>query len=81
MGTVAQITLQAPRDLEYVSDIRTEEARQAAESAVGLVYTSPDPAIARQQIERLNTTLQYITSVRANIELTGEQKKSDLVDA
>ena len=80
MGSVAQLTLQAPRDIEYVSDIRTEEARRAAESAVDLVYTSPDPAIARQQIERLNTTLQYITSVRSNFELTGEQKKSDLVE-
>ena len=79
VGTVAQITLQAPRDLEYVSDIRTEEARQAAESAVELVYTLPDPAIARQQIERLNTTMQYITSVRTNTDLTGEQKKSDIV--
>ncbi len=79
VGTVAQITLQAPRDLEYVSDIRTEEARQAAESAVELVYTPPDPAIARQQIERLNTAMQYITSVRADFDLTPEQKKSDLV--
>ena len=79
VGSVAQITLQAPRDLEYVSDIRTEEARQAAEGAVELVYTSPDPAIARQQFERLNTAMQYITSVRADFDLTGEQKKSDLV--
>ena len=79
VGTVAQITLQAPRDLEYVSDVRTEEARQAAESAVELVYTPPDPAIARQQIDRLNTTMQYITSVRNDTDLTGEQKKSDIV--
>lgn len=79
VGTVAQITLQAPHDLEYVSDIRTEEARRAAESAVELVYSAPDPVIARQQIERLNRTIQYVTSVRSNIELTVEQKKSDLV--
>lgn len=79
VGTVAQITLQAPRDIEYVSDIRTEEARQAAESAVSLVYTLPDPTIARQQIERLNTTLQYITSVRSDEDMTGEQKTSELV--
>jgi cyclic-di-AMP phosphodiesterase PgpH len=79
VGTVAQITLQAPRDLEYVSDIRTEEARQAAESEVDLVFTVPDPAIARQQIERLNTAMQYITSVRNDLILTGEQKKADLV--
>lgn len=79
VGTVAQITLQAPRDLEYVSDVRTEEARQAAQSAVELVYTAPDPAIARQQIERLDTAMQYISSVRTDVDLTGEQKKSDLV--
>ena len=67
IGDVSQNTLQAPRDIEYVSDIRTEEARKAAESAVQPVYTPPDPAIARQQIDRLRTTLQYITSLRTNV--------------
>ena len=79
VGDVAPITMQAPRDLEYISEVRTEEARRAAESAVEPVYTSPDPAIARQQIERLTTTMQYITSVRNNTELTFDQKKADLV--
>ncbi len=79
VGRVLQFTMQAPRDIEYVSEIRTEEARRAAESAVQPVYTSPDPAIARQQIERLRTTMQYITSVRANVELTSEDQKSNLV--
>lgn len=79
VGDVATITMQAPRDLEYVSDIRTEEARKAAEGAVPPIYTSPDPSIARQQIERLTTTMQYITSERDNLELTLDQKKSDLV--
>jgi len=79
VGGVLQITMQSPRDIEYVSDIRTEEARKAAESAVQPGYTSPDPAIARQQIERLRTTMQYITSVRGNVELTTDDKKSNLV--
>ncbi|MFN8411230.1 MAG: HDIG domain-containing protein [Anaerolineales bacterium] len=79
VGSVAQSTMQSPRDLEYVSDVRTEEARQAAESAVTPVYTIPDPTIARQQIDRLSTALQYITSTRDNTEITLEQKKSDLV--
>jgi putative nucleotidyltransferase with HDIG domain len=79
VGRVLQFTMQAPRDIEYVSDVRTEEARKAAESAIQPVYTSPDPAIARQQIERLRTAMQYITSVRANNELTSEEKKSSLV--
>jgi putative nucleotidyltransferase with HDIG domain len=79
IGDVLQISMQAPRDIEYVSDIRTEEARTAAEGAVPLVYTPPDPAIARQQIERLRTAIQYISSVRANDELTTDEKKADLV--
>jgi putative nucleotidyltransferase with HDIG domain len=79
VGDVLQISMQAPRDVEYVSDIRTEEARTAAESAVPLVYTAPDPAIARQQIERLRTAIQYISSVRSNVEMTVDEKKADLV--
>jgi putative nucleotidyltransferase with HDIG domain len=79
VGDVLQISMKAPRDIEYVSDIRTEEARTAAESAVPLVYTSPDPAIARQQIEHLRTAIQYISSVRANVEMTTDEKKADLV--
>lgn len=79
VGVVSQTTQQSPRDIEYVSDIRTEEARQAAESAVEPVYSSPDSAIAREQIERLRTTMQYITSVRTNAELSIEEKKSNLV--
>jgi putative nucleotidyltransferase with HDIG domain len=77
-GDVAQITLKAPRDIEYVSEIRTEEARKAAESHVEPVYTAPDPSIARQQIERLRTTLQFITSERDNSELTNAEKKTNL---
>jgi putative nucleotidyltransferase with HDIG domain len=79
VGDVLQITMQAPRDIEYVSDVRTEEARKAAESAVQPVYTSPDSTIARQQIERLSTAMQYITSVRQGADLTLDEKKSNLV--
>ncbi len=79
VGDVAQITLKSPRDIEYVSEIRTEESRKAAESAVQPVYSSPDPAIVRQQIDRLRTTMQYITSVRSDISFTEDQRKSNLV--
>jgi putative nucleotidyltransferase with HDIG domain len=79
VGVVLQFTMQAPRDIEYVSEVRTEEARKAAESGVPSMYTAPDPAIARQQIEHLRTAMQYITSVRADVDLTTEEKKSNLV--
>lgn len=79
VGDVAQTTIQAPRDIEYVSDIRTEEARKAAESAVQDVYSLPDPAIARSQIERLRTTLQNITAIRNDTELSVEEKRNNLL--
>lgn len=76
IGEVAQTTMQAPRDIEYVSEIRTEEARKAAESAVQPVYSAPDPAIARQQIDRLRTTLQNITAIRTDDDATLAGKRS-----
>ncbi len=77
-GDVAPRTLQAPYDHEYVSQVRTDQARQAAQKAVQPVYTSPDPAIARQQIDRLNSTLQFITLVRTDLTTPAEQKRSEL---
>ena len=77
-GAVAPALLQAPRDIEYVSELRTQEARQAAERAVEPVYSAPDAAIAREQIKRLNTTLQLITSIRDNALSEPEQKQAEL---
>lgn len=79
VGDVAQTTIQSPRDIEYVSEVRTAEARTAAESAVQPVYSTPDPAIARQQIDRLRTSLQNITAIRNNIELTTQEKHDQLL--
>lgn len=77
-GDVAPRALQAPYDHEYVSQARTDEARQAAQKAVQPVYTSPDPAAARQQIDRLNSTLQFITLVRSDLTTPLEQKRAEL---
>jgi len=77
-GDVSPSDFQAPRSLEYISEVRTEEARLAAESAVEPVYALPDPSIARGQIERLRAALQYITLVRTDEDSTPEQKISDI---
>ena len=77
-GDVAPRDLQAPRDVEYVSQVRTEDARQAAERAVQPVYAPPDATVARQQIERLRTTLQYISLIRDDPNAAPAQKEADL---
>jgi uncharacterized domain HDIG len=77
-GDVSPSDFQAPQSLEYISEVRTEEMRFAAENAVSSVYAPPDPTIARRQIERLRAALQYITLVREDENATPEQKVSDI---
>jgi len=75
---VSPSDFQAPEDKEYISEVRTEEARLAAENAVLPVYAPPDQSIARRQLERLRATLQYVTLVRDDVNSTPEQKLSDI---
>lgn len=77
-GDVAPRDMQAPRDFEYVSQVRTEAARAAAEKAVVPVYTAPDAAIARQQLDRLNTALKNVSAIRLDATATPDQKTSAL---
>jgi len=77
-GDVSPNDFQAPQDVEYISEVRTEEARLAAEGAVAPVYAPPDQSIARKQLERLRAALQYITLVRDDVNATPEQKSADI---
>ena len=63
-GQVSQQDFQAPRNAEYISDVRTEQARRIAESSVADVYTAPDRTVARRQVDRLRDAIQFIQSVR-----------------
>ncbi|MBT3337611.1 MAG: HDIG domain-containing protein [Anaerolineae bacterium] len=78
VGEVAPRDLQAPRTIEYISEVRTEEARQAAALTVAPVYSTADPSIAREQIESLRETLLFIFTVRADQYASAIQKKNDL---
>ena len=78
VGDVSPSDFQAPQNIEYISEVRTEDARLAAENAVAPVYAPPDTTIARGQIERLRASLQYITLVRSDENATDEQKSADI---
>ncbi|HET9588473.1 MAG TPA: HDIG domain-containing protein, partial [Anaerolineales bacterium] len=78
VGDVSPSDFQAPESLTYESQVQTEQQRLAAENAVAAVYALPEPSIARGQIERLRTALQYITLVRNDEHATPEQKSSDI---
>jgi putative nucleotidyltransferase with HDIG domain len=77
-GDVSTSDFQATKSLQYISEVRTEDARRAAENAIAPVYAPPDPSIARSQIERLRATLQYVALVREDENSTPEQKVSDI---
>ena len=77
-GDVAPTDFQAQETINYVSEARTEELRDAAEKAVPDVYAPAEPSIARGQIEKLRAALQYITLVREDEYATAEQKSSDI---
>lgn len=79
-GQVAERDYRAPNALTYISEIRTEARRKAAEQAVAPIYTSPDTRVARRQIEQLRAALAYIQSVRADAYATSEQKQRDLAN-
>ena len=78
VGDVAPQDLRATRDISYVSQVKTEEARSTAERAVDPIYAPPDPLIARGQLEKLRGILSYITSVRSDINTLLSQKQADL---
>ena len=79
-GQVARQDLLAPNDASYVSEVLTEQARNEAERSVSPVYSPADPAISRQQIEGLRTSLQLISEVKGNEELDSAAKKTALAE-
>lgn len=78
VGDVAPQDLRASRDIQYVSDILSEQARTAAERAVEPIYAPPDPAVARGQIDKLKAILQSITDIRSDSNSTSAQKMASL---
>ncbi len=73
-GQVSPQDLQAPINVEYISSVRTNQARDAAEREVQPVYSEPDQSIARQQITKLRSTLDAISAIRSDAKTTYGEK-------
>jgi putative nucleotidyltransferase with HDIG domain len=78
VNDVAPQDILAPYAHSYVSSVLTERAREVAASEVNQVYDPPDSSVARQQIEQLNATLNFIEAVRADNFAARETKLEDL---
>lgn len=77
-GNVAQQDYSAPYALTFESTLLTEARREQAFLSVSPIYNEPDPDIARTQVERLRSSLGFITSVRNDTYASEEQKLVDL---
>ncbi|MBI4771681.1 MAG: HDIG domain-containing protein, partial [Chloroflexi bacterium] len=78
VGDVAPADVLSPRPISYASQVLTEAARDAAESAVAPIFDPPDARIGRRQVERLRAALNYVDAVRADSYATAEQQSRDL---
>ncbi len=63
-GDVSLVTILAPYDLTYESEIRTQDAQDAQATSVQDIYDPPDASMARQQEVRAQQILDYISTVR-----------------
>jgi putative nucleotidyltransferase with HDIG domain len=71
---VSSLTMLAPYDLTYESQILTEEARGAQAASVQDIFDPPDASVARQQEVRARQILDYISTVRQDPYASPEQQ-------
>jgi putative nucleotidyltransferase with HDIG domain len=74
-GDVSDSDIRAPREITYVSQTLTEEAKDRAAAAVKDIYDPPDARVARQQVTKARQILDYIDSVRQDPYATPEQQR------
>lgn len=73
-GDVSPYDVRAPRQITYISEVLTEEARDRAESTVEDIYDPPELAVARRQLSKAQAVLNFIEAVRNDPYATPEEK-------
>lgn len=76
VGDVASQDIRAPQEITYVSEIRTEQAREAARRQIQPVYTRPDLAITRERLERTRLVMDFFDAVRSDPYASDAEKRS-----
>jgi len=74
-GEVAPEDIRAPRSLTYESALLRAQEQEHAADQVAPVYILPDPAWARQQLDRARQVLDYLGSVRADTLASSAQQR------
>lgn len=66
LGKASPLTILAPAQTTFVSQLQTEQARAQAANAVGEVYDATDANIARDQVRRAARIIDFLDTVRAD---------------
>lgn len=77
-GNVASQDIMSPYAVSYQSEVLTAQNQQEAARQIDPIYTRPDSAIARTQLNHLKNALNFIDSVRNDQFASQEQKYTDL---
>ena len=78
LGSVPTEDIIAREERSFVSEILTEQERNAVLSQTPPVFYPPDPGVARQQRELTETILDYIDNVRGDSYATLERQIADI---
>ena len=78
VGDVVSADVLAPRTLSFESLVLTEAQREESAAAVAPIFGPPDSNVARDQVDKLNSTIAFINSVRNDEFASSEEKLSDL---
>jgi putative nucleotidyltransferase with HDIG domain len=79
VGEPSQYPIKAPRQLTYISEVKTQEARLLAASQVQDVYRGPDMQVANQQLQKAQDIMAYISAIRYD-EYTDQEQKIALIE-
>ena len=71
---VSSLTILAPYDLTYESEILSKQARDAQAASVQDIFDPPDASVARKQEVRARQILDYISTVRQDPYASPEQQ-------
>lgn len=80
VGEPSPRNIMSPRRVVYMSEVKTEEARNAAVARVQDVYTPPDARVAAESLQALEEALSAIAAVRDD-PLRDSERKVALIAA
>ena len=73
---IAPQDIRAPRSITYESAILQAREQEQAAATLKPIYSRPDPALARQQLDRVRQVLDYLGSVRADTLASSAQQRA-----